>query len=264
MKISIVMVNLNHDKYIWRTLNSIVNQSHNDWELLISDGGSTDRSISIINSFRDPRIKLLPGGDINSREGYEKGVAFATGDVMMHTTSTDGFVDTDWFKLATNALEDDQNLSLVWGGWTQLREGMLSFAVGPHPSRFNETPITLFQNWMQSVGIERTYIPELNFCARSNVYRECLKKQSRFPKLDVILLWHFNFMRHGYLSKFIPTIASFGREHENQLQNQAIQQDYHKWYADLLQEYRNKLITGEIRHQFKSPDGVVLNEIALK
>lgn len=59
--VSIIMPNYNCEKYIEETINSVINQTYTNWELLIVDDCSTDNSVEIIKSFmeKDERIKLL-------------------------------------------------------------------------------------------------------------------------------------------------------------------------------------------------------------
>lgn len=49
----------NAAKYLNETINSILNQTYNDFEFLIIDDGSTDNSLEILYSYNDPRIKIL-------------------------------------------------------------------------------------------------------------------------------------------------------------------------------------------------------------
>lgn len=55
--ISVVMPSYNHAKYISKAVDSILAQSFGDFELLISDDASTDKSWDIITSFADQRIR---------------------------------------------------------------------------------------------------------------------------------------------------------------------------------------------------------------
>lgn len=60
-KISIITPTYNSGKFINRTITSVLNQTHKDWEFLIVDDCSTDNTIEIVNKFikQDSRIKLL-------------------------------------------------------------------------------------------------------------------------------------------------------------------------------------------------------------
>lgn len=57
--ISVCLATYNGEKYILQQVNSILNQLESCDELIISDDGSTDNTISLINSLNDNRIKLL-------------------------------------------------------------------------------------------------------------------------------------------------------------------------------------------------------------
>lgn len=56
---SVVIPVYNKEHCLATTLRSVLDQSYQDYELLLVDDGSTDRSIDIINQFEDPRITLI-------------------------------------------------------------------------------------------------------------------------------------------------------------------------------------------------------------
>ena len=60
-KVSIIMPVYNAEKYVSEAIESVRNQSYENWELIIVDDGSTDRSPEIIDAYfrKDPRIKSL-------------------------------------------------------------------------------------------------------------------------------------------------------------------------------------------------------------
>jgi glycosyltransferase involved in cell wall biosynthesis len=58
-KISIIMSCYNHDKFVGEAINSVLNQSFKDFEFLIIDDNSTDKTLDIVTSFKDPRIKVF-------------------------------------------------------------------------------------------------------------------------------------------------------------------------------------------------------------
>lgn len=57
VKVSVLIPSYNHAKYISDAINSVINQTYKDIEILIGDDCSTDNSREIINSFKDSRIK---------------------------------------------------------------------------------------------------------------------------------------------------------------------------------------------------------------
>lgn len=58
-KVSILLTSYNHEKYIAESIQSILNQTYKDFELVILDDASTDNSVKIIKSFKDERIKPI-------------------------------------------------------------------------------------------------------------------------------------------------------------------------------------------------------------
>ena len=51
MKYSIITINYNNKRGLFDTMNSIINQSCNDYEYIIIDGGSTDGSTDVIKEY---------------------------------------------------------------------------------------------------------------------------------------------------------------------------------------------------------------------
>ena len=56
MKISVILPVYNSEKYIRKSVESVLNQTFSDFELIIVNDGSTDDTINIINLFSDSRI----------------------------------------------------------------------------------------------------------------------------------------------------------------------------------------------------------------
>jgi glycosyltransferase involved in cell wall biosynthesis len=58
-EVSVILCTFNEEKYICDSVNSILNQTFTQFELIIIDDNSTDNTVEIINSFNDNRIKLF-------------------------------------------------------------------------------------------------------------------------------------------------------------------------------------------------------------
>lgn len=96
MKISIITASYNYAQYIEETINSVISQSYQDWEMIIVDDGSSDNSVEIIKSFceKDSRIKLLQhegGQNKGLKETVLLGLNNATGDWIAFLESDDVF-----------------------------------------------------------------------------------------------------------------------------------------------------------------------------
>lgn len=83
LKVSVILTSYNHEKYIAAAIESVLNQTLADFELLIFDDGSTDNSHEIIKSFSDARIKLfLNKENTGAVQMIQAGVRAATGEFI--------------------------------------------------------------------------------------------------------------------------------------------------------------------------------------
>ncbi len=58
-KVTAVIPAYNREKYVGEAIDSILAQTFTDFELLVIDDGSTDRSREVARSYHDPRIRLV-------------------------------------------------------------------------------------------------------------------------------------------------------------------------------------------------------------
>ncbi|MBD2104419.1 glycosyltransferase [Leptolyngbya sp. FACHB-261] len=58
-RVSVIIPSYNHEKYIAETIESVLNQSYQDFEIVIVDDGSSDKTVDIISQFSDERIRLF-------------------------------------------------------------------------------------------------------------------------------------------------------------------------------------------------------------
>ena len=56
--VSIGLPFFNAERFLIDAVKSVFAQTHQDWELILMDDGSTDRSLEIAKSIRDPRVRV--------------------------------------------------------------------------------------------------------------------------------------------------------------------------------------------------------------
>jgi glycosyltransferase involved in cell wall biosynthesis len=95
---SLLLANYNNSLFFKDCLESVFNQTYTNWEVIFVDDCSTDNSLSVINSFKDNRIKIF-SNETNKGCGFTKSkcIQLASGEIC-------GFLDTD-DALLPNALE---------------------------------------------------------------------------------------------------------------------------------------------------------------
>lgn len=88
-KISIITIVFNNEKTIERCIKSVLNQKYNNIEYIIIDGGSTDRTLEIINCYNDKIHKIVSEKDKGIGDAFNKGIKLASGDVICMINSDD-------------------------------------------------------------------------------------------------------------------------------------------------------------------------------
>lgn len=89
MTISIIIPVYNSRKYIKKCINSVINQSYSNFEIIVVDDGSTDGSLDIIYSFNDSRIKVIKQENRGVSEARNVGIKNSSGDYIMFIDSDD-------------------------------------------------------------------------------------------------------------------------------------------------------------------------------
>lgn len=171
--VSVVMPCFNADKYIHSAITSIINQTFTDWELIIVDDASLDRSISIIESFNDSRINLLKQ-DVN--RGYpfamNIGIEAAQGDYIarmdaddiclplrfeeqlneLHENPSASFCGTNRFRITPGGKmyidKKKWDANIKWETWDDLMSGKRIFT---------DASVIIKRNTVLKVGGYRTY-----------------------------------------------------------------------------------------------------------
>lgn len=104
MRFSIVIPNYNSEEFIRQCIDSVLNQTYKDFELIIVDDMSTDNSIEIIKTYNDPRIKLIELKEKRYNGGTRnEGVSNAIGEYLL-------FLDCDDWFYSNNCLEEINNI----------------------------------------------------------------------------------------------------------------------------------------------------------
>lgn len=97
--ISVVMPVYNSEKYLKRAIESILQQTYKDIELIIVDDGSTDRSSVIINEYAqiDHRVRVISQKNSGVSAARNAGMNIARGE-WLYFIDSDDYVDLDFFQ----------------------------------------------------------------------------------------------------------------------------------------------------------------------
>ena len=86
---SIITVVYNGEKFLEKTITSVINQSCKDFEYIIIDGGSTDKSLEIIKKYEKKIDYWVSEKDKGIYDAFNKGLSYAKGDLIGFVNSGD-------------------------------------------------------------------------------------------------------------------------------------------------------------------------------
>src|SRR5436190_1386178 len=112
--VSIIIPAYNAALYIEETIQSIYQQSHQAWEVIIVNDGSTDRTAEIIKSFKDPRVQCITQKNAGVAAARNKGLHFAKGEFVVFFDADD-IMTPEFLIERVKALVGDIKIGYVGG-----------------------------------------------------------------------------------------------------------------------------------------------------
>lgn len=109
--VSIITVVYNGEKYLEQTIQSVINQTYDNLEYIIIDGGSTDGTLDIIKKFDDKIAYWISERDEGIYDAMNKGIKKASGQWINFMNAGDKFFSADVLENVVNHL----TANLVYG-----------------------------------------------------------------------------------------------------------------------------------------------------
>lgn len=159
MKISVITAVYNNRTTIAAALDSVLAQSHDDVELVVIDGGSTDGTLEVLGGYSDRVGVLVSEPDRGIYDALNKGLRLASGEVVGFLHSDDLYADTEVLRRVAGAFSDVE-VSAVYGDLLYVRKEAPERVVRTwRAGQF--TTALLARGWMP---------PHPTFYARRSVY----------------------------------------------------------------------------------------------
>lgn len=197
MKISLITVTFNSDITLKTTLDSILEQSHTDYEYIVVDGASKDNTVALINEY-EPRfknkIKWISEPDNGLYDAMNKGIQMATGDVIGILNSDDFFTSNNVLQEIAHTFKKEKDLDAIYGDIHFVHPDNLQKCVRYYSSK-------IFKRSLMRLG----FMP-----AHPSFYirRECFEKYGYY-KTDYKIAADFEFLlrvifKNRIRTKYLP------------------------------------------------------------
>lgn len=123
--ISVITVVYNGEKYLEETIQSVINQTYDNVEYIIIDGGSTDGTLEIIKKYEDQLDYWVSEKDSGIYDAMNKGINLASGEWINFMNAGDGFFDEYVIESISGHLVAD----LVYGNHAIYRKNKENFEI---------------------------------------------------------------------------------------------------------------------------------------
>lgn len=155
-KISIITICFNAEHVIEPTIKSVLNQDYENYEYIIVDGLSKDKTMTVVNKYTSKLSKVISEKDDGISDAFNKGIELATGDIVCFLNAGDTFIGNDV-------------LSTVATDWQKKREDVIFYIM--KAGKFGFTPAEYYQNDKEKIWNDMAIPHQACFCKR-NLFSE--------------------------------------------------------------------------------------------
>lgn len=225
-RLSVVLPVYNGARYLRDSLDSVLRQTFTDFEVLVLDDGSTDRSLEIVAARPDPRIRVIrQAGNLGLVPTLNRGLADARGAYVARHDADD-IALPGRFAAQVRAL-DAQPATLVVGTWVQLIDGDGALL---KTWRYPTHPIAV--EWMLHFD---SAVGHPSAMYRASAVRDAGGYDPNFPYAEDFELWT-RLSRAGEVRN-LPEVLEQYRVHEASLS---------RTHAQVQRETRQRIAGGNI------------------
>ena len=108
MKVTIITVTLNSEKFLEDCIKSVISQDYADIEHIVIDGKSTDGTLAIIEKYRDHIAKWISEKDRGMYDAINTGMQMATGEIIGTLNSDDMLASPDVISTIVKTFADEK------------------------------------------------------------------------------------------------------------------------------------------------------------
>ena len=187
--VSVIIPSYNHERFIKQCIQSVLVQTFQDFEIVITDDGSSDRTVEIIEGFSDSRIKLF-------KHSVNKGASIAANNCILNSSgkyiamlSSDDVWYPEKLEIQVKYLDTHPNIAIVFGkvNWIDASGNLLTVGF-PYKNVFNVENRTRFE-WLRHFFREGNCLCHPCSLIRKEHYLEVGLLNPSFANLPDFDLW---------------------------------------------------------------------------
>lgn len=249
--ISIITLTYNHEKFISQCIESCLSQTYQNWEQIIIDDGSTDKTPEIIKKYKDKRIKYIyqeHRGPEYLWETYNKALSLCNGE-FISILEGDDFCAQDKLEILIKGFANE-DIVLTYGITQETTEnGVLTKKTIPNIKKQNFSHSILFNDPLGSavIGMLDREILTYTFPCSVLIRKKTLEKIGGFQKIEGCPLVDYPTFLHLALEGkfcFIPEVVGYWRRRKDsitQIYFETIRRKIYFFSVDFLERNLQKI-----------------------
>lgn len=221
MKVSVIVPNYNHALFLKQRIESILNQTYQDFELILLDDCSTDRSRDIMEDYRsNPHVSHIIYGEDNSGSAFQqwnKGISLAKGD-WIWVSESDDYAEPTFLERMINEVAKVPDCTLAYAATWWVDEKGNKLWETPDSDRIN---IYDGQDFIRKKLAVCNSIANVSECIfRRKCYRP--EESHRYEKMRLCGDWFFYVLlaEQGHVVE-VEEPLSYYRQHSSNISSDA-------------------------------------------
>lgn len=193
MLFSIITVSLNAENLIAKTINSVLSQDFDDYEIIVKDGCSTDNTVKMIP--QSDKVRVIIEKDTGIYNAMNQGIREAKGDYLLFLNCGDTLYSNDVLSEVAKVIEKQEGEDcIVYGNIYQTLYGEFKYPSKIRKRRFYFTsighPTSYFARGVfDKVGL---YDESMRIAADRAFFLDCTIKKIKFVYIDKVLSLYLN------------------------------------------------------------------------
>lgn len=258
VKVSIIVPVYNVEKYLAKCLDSLINQTLKEIEIVVVNDGATDNSPQIIEEYskKEPRIKVVNQENAGLSAARNSGINAATAEFMTFLDSDD-WLDEDFVEKLYNAAINN-NTDIAVGGMKRQREKSFKY-------RLNFEEEKVYSDLQEKLDICR--IPDCCYACGKLFKRELIqnrpfKKGVYFEDViwtpyiikdskSLVTVPNTYYYYRANNASIVKSVQSEKKQHDSYVAKKGIVEFYES--NNLILKNKCKAVTKRIKYLFKVP-----------
>jgi glycosyltransferase involved in cell wall biosynthesis len=209
-KVSVVIPTYNHARYLRYALESVINQSYPNLEILVVDDGSTDETSELVKGFHSDVINYLYKQNGGTPSALNYGLSRATGEYICWLSADDAFRG-DKVSQQVALMESDQRLGFSYTSFVVIdANDVEQYQVN--------SPYYLDKQEMVTKLLEGCFINGSSVMMRGSALKQIGMFDESLPQAHDYDLW-FRFLRHFSCGFLEESLLAYRWHGENMSQN---------------------------------------------